>query len=124
LKPGGRFIFSVTHPCFNNSNTVHTAEREDRDGEIVTTYAVKIYGYLTPNARRGLAITGQPKPQVYFDRPLQTLLGSCFEAGFVMDALEEPGFAPDHPSGANGLSWGGNFSEIPPVLVARMRLPG
>jgi len=122
LKPGGRFVFSLMHPCFNNPSTTHTAEQEDRDGEIVTTYAMKVYGYLSPVARRGAAIRGQPRAQVTFHRSLQTLLGICFEAGFVMDALEEPGFSPDHPSGKNGLSWGGNFSEIPPVLMARMRL--
>jgi hypothetical protein len=41
----------------------------------------------------------------------------------VLDALEEPAFPPDHPSGQNSLSWGGNLSEIPPVLIARLRLP-
>lgn len=123
LRPGGRFLFSVLHPCFNSACTIHTAEQEDRGGELITTYAIKVRGYLTSRAQRGIAIRGQPKAQVYFDRPLQTLLGYCFDAGFVMDALEEPGFPPDHPSGPEGLSWGGNFSEIPPVLVARMLRP-
>jgi len=122
LKPAGRFVFSMMHPCFNNPSATHTAEREDRDGEIVTTYAMKVYGYLSATARRGAAIRGQPKAQVYFHRPLQTLFGQCFEAGFVLDALEEPAFSPDHPSGSDGLSWGGTFSEIPPVLMVRLRL--
>ncbi len=122
LQPGGCFIFSLMHPCFNNPRTTHTAEKEDRHGEIVTTYAMKVYGYLTAQARRGLAIQGQPQPQVYFHRPLQTVFGICFDAGFLMDGLVEPSFEPGHSSGASGLSWGGNFSEIPPVLVARMRL--
>ena len=122
LRPGGRIVFSVMHPCFNNPSTTHIAEQEDRDGEIVTTCAMKIYGYLSTVARRGAAIRGQPKAQVYFHRSLQTLLGICFEAGFVMDALEEPGFPPDYPSGGDGLSWGGSFSEFPPVLMVRMRL--
>jgi hypothetical protein len=51
------------------------------------------------------------------------LLGAGFQVGFVLDGLEERAFPPDHPSGRSPLSWGGNFSEIPPVLVARMRLP-
>lgn len=122
LRPGGRFLFSVIHPCFNQPASTHVAEQEDRDGEIVTTYAVKVMGYLSPLVRRGAAIRGQPRPQVYFHRPLHALLGAWFEAGFVIDALVEPGFPPDHPSGPEGLSWGGNFSEFPPVLIARMRL--
>jgi len=40
----------------------------------------------------------------------------------VLDGLEERAFPPDHPSTRDYLSWGANFSEIPPVLVARMRL--
>ena len=122
LKPGGRFIFSVMHPCFNNAHVVHFAEQADRDGEIVTMYGVKLTGYLSPSVERGAAIRNQPQPQLYFHRSLQTLLGAAFEAGFVMDALVEPGFPPEHDSGREGLSWGGNLSEIPPVLVARMRL--
>ena len=87
--------------------------------ELVTTYSTKVSGYMTPSARRGLALRGQPKPHVYFHRPLQVVLGAAFDAGFVLDALEERAFSPDHPPGRNALGWGPNFSEIPPVLVAR-----
>jgi 2-polyprenyl-3-methyl-5-hydroxy-6-metoxy-1,4-benzoquinol methylase len=124
LRPGGRFVFSVIHPCFNSAHTVHVAELEDREGEVVTVYSVKVSRYITPSAARGVAIVGQPKPQVYFHRPLQVLLGAAFEAGFILDALEERAFPPDHSSGRSPLAWGGNFSEIPPVLVGRLRQPG
>jgi 2-polyprenyl-3-methyl-5-hydroxy-6-metoxy-1,4-benzoquinol methylase len=124
LRPGGRFVFSVIHPCFNNPHMKHVAEMEDRAGEIVTTYSVKVFGYMTSTASRGVAIAGQPEPQFYFHRPLQDLLGAGLEVGLLLDGLEERAFPPDHPSGRNSLSWGGNFSEIPPVLVARLRLPG
>jgi 2-polyprenyl-3-methyl-5-hydroxy-6-metoxy-1,4-benzoquinol methylase len=123
LRAGGRFVFSVIHPCFNSPHMAHVAEMEDREGNIVTTYSVKIFGYMTPGAARGAAIAGQPKPQLYFHRPLQVLLGAGLEAGFVLNGLEERAFPPEHASGRNPLSWGGNFSEIPPVLVARLRLP-
>ena len=123
LKPGGRFVFAISHPCFNQAKASHVAEMEDREGEIVTTYAVKIRGYMTPSIAHGLAIVGQPQPQLYFDRPLHQLLGAGFAAGFVVDALEERAFAPDSPPGRNPLGWNGNFSEIPPVLVVRVRLP-
>jgi 2-polyprenyl-3-methyl-5-hydroxy-6-metoxy-1,4-benzoquinol methylase len=122
LRPGGRFVFSVIHPCFNNSRMVQMAEMEDRAGEVVTVYSVKVFGYMTPTVARGAAIAGQPKPQLYFHRPMQVLFGVGFDAGFVLDGLEERAFPPDHPLGRNPLAWGSNFSEIPPVLVARMRL--
>jgi 2-polyprenyl-3-methyl-5-hydroxy-6-metoxy-1,4-benzoquinol methylase len=124
LRPGGRFVFSVIHPCFNNPRSVHVAEMEDREGKVTTAYSIKVSHYNTPLVARGVAIVGQPKPQLYFHRPLQVLLGAAFEAGFVLDGLEERAFPPDHPSGRNPLSWGGSFSEIPPVLVGRLRLPG
>lgn len=124
LKAGGRFIFSVIHPCFNGPHMRHVAEMIDRDGEFVTVYSIKVFSYISSKAARGAAIGGQPKPQFYFHRPLEQLLGACFRVGFVLDALEEPTFPSDHPPGATPLSWGGNYSEIPPVLVARMRLWG
>lgn len=123
LRPGGRFVFSAIHPCFNNPSTVHVAEMEDREGEIVTVYGIKVRGYMTPTVARGAAIAGQPRPQLYFHRPLHVLLGAALEAGFVLDGLEERAFPPDHAPSRNPLGWSGRFSEIPPVLVARARLP-
>ena len=124
LCAGGRFVFSVIHPCFNSPHMAHVAEMEDREGDIVTVYSVKIFHYITPGVAHGVAISGQPRPQLIFHRPLQALLHAGFDAGFVLDDLEERAFPPDHPSGRNPLSWNGHFSEIPPVLVARMRLVG
>jgi ubiquinone/menaquinone biosynthesis C-methylase UbiE len=122
LRPRARFVFSVIHPCFNSAHVAHVAELEDREGEIATVFSVKVSSYMTPTVARGVAMRGQPEPHLYFHRPLQQLLCACFEAGFVLDGLEERAFPPDHPRGSNALSWGGDFSEIPPVLVARVRL--
>jgi 2-polyprenyl-3-methyl-5-hydroxy-6-metoxy-1,4-benzoquinol methylase len=121
LRPGGRFIFAIMHPCFNSVHTTLMGEQEDRQGKAVTTYSVKISGYMTPSVARGAALRGQPVPHVYFHRPLHEVLGAGFSAGFVLDALEERAFPPGHPPGRNAISWGRNFSEIPPALVVRMR---
>lgn len=123
LRPGGRFVFSVIHPCFNSPHMAHVAELEYRDGEFDTLYAVKVFGYITPTIAPGTAIAGQPQPQLYFHRPLQVLLGAGLKVGFVIDGFEERAFPPDHLPARNPLSWSGKFSEIPPVLIARMRLP-
>jgi len=123
LHPGGRFVFSVLHPCFNSSRMAHTAEVDYDNGDITTTYAVKVSGYLTPTVEYAQAIFGQPRKQLVFHRPLQVLLGAGFEAGFVLDGLEETSFPPD-PAGKNRLGWGSNFKEIPPVMVARLRMVG
>jgi hypothetical protein len=89
----------------------------------VTSYWLKLRGYMTLRTVRGLALRNQPEPHVYFDRPLQDVLGAGFAAGFVMDDLEERAFPADQPHGANPLSCGSHYSEFPPVLVARMRAP-
>jgi SAM-dependent methyltransferase len=120
LKPGGRFVFSIMHPCFNSGGVCKTVEEEDRGGEIILTHAVKVVNYATPTASKGIGVTGQPVPHYYFHRPLSLLLGHCFNAGFVLDGLEEPAFHPKTHTNRH-LSWE-NFENIPPVLVARLRL--
>ena len=121
LKPGGVFVFSLTHPAFNNSSCVHVVEEVDYEGEIKTVYSVKVSRYMTPYHAHGLALRDQPKPQLYFERPLQYYLNAGFETGFVLDGFAERAFPPEQPA-SHPLSWGGQFSEIPPILVARMRL--
>lgn len=119
LKPKGTFVFSLMHPAFNNASSMHVLEEFD-DGEIKTVYSVKISRYMTHYHAQGLALRGQPKPQMYFERPLQYYLNLGFQNGFVLDGFEERAFPPDHPQ-TTPLGWGGKFSEIPPVLVARLR---
>jgi SAM-dependent methyltransferase len=121
LKPGGIFVFTLMHPAFNNATSVHMAEERDDEGEIKTVYSVKISRYMTPHQMHGLAIRGQPEPQYYFERPLQYYFDIGFRNGFVLDGFEERAFPSGMPQ-KNPLSWGGNFSEIPPVLAARMKL--
>jgi len=58
-------------------------------------------------------------PHPYFHRPLSALLAPAFEAGLVLDAIEERGYPPED-IGSTPLSWDGRFSEIPAALVARM----
>ena len=122
LKPGAPFVFSVMHPAFNGAGAVMTAEVEDIDGELRTTYSMKVRHYLDEGMTRGVAINGQPRPQPYFHRPLQSLLGAGFEAAFVVDALEERAFPAGKETVRGRLSWD-NFPHIPPVLVVRMRAP-
>jgi len=120
LKPDGRFVFSLAHPCFNSGTFRLGIEEEDRAGEIVTTRYVRIAAYTQPQAARGLGMIGQPTPHYYFHRPLSELFGACFRNGFALDGMEEPTF-PSESSSPRPLSWA-NYTEIPPVLVARLRV--
>lgn len=120
LKPAGRFVFTIMHPCFNSMGTHLCMEEQDHGGELIVTPSVRVVRYLGVGATKGLAMIGQPAPQWYFHRPLHELLGACFAAGFVLDGLEEPAFASATPSD-RVFGWS-NFSEIPPMLAARLRL--
>jgi len=119
LEPAGRFVFSTTHPCFNTLGTRFVHEYEDADGEPVERRGVVISRYATPSVGEGVGIVGQPSKQLYFDRPLNELLRPFFEAGLMLDGIEEPTFPPrdDVPR----LHWDA-LAEIPPVLAARFRV--
>ena len=67
LVDGGFFVFSTHHPCFTNP--------KDK--------------YLTECIHKGEAIKGQPVMQNYYHRPLQNILNTAFENGFVLDAFCE-----------------------------------
>ncbi len=121
VRPGGRFVFVVAHPCFNSSGAYKAIEEADRDGELVVTRTIKVEKYITPFSSLGLGIIGQPEAQYYFHRPLQALLASAFRAGWIIDGLEEPTFPPEM-EGRRPFSWEA-FKEIPPVLAVRCRRP-
>lgn len=121
LKPAGRFVFAIPHPAFNTpAGSRPTLEEEDQAGELVETYSIKVSNYLRVRPTRGVGMPGEPEPHIYFHRPLSVLLGACFAAGFVLDGLEEPSFGPEEQA-SRPLGWA-NFKDIPPVLVARLRL--
>jgi 2-polyprenyl-3-methyl-5-hydroxy-6-metoxy-1,4-benzoquinol methylase len=121
IKPGGVFVFSLMHPAFNNPTSVHILEESDLSGEIITQYAIKSSRYMSHFQAYGLALRNQPKAQLYFHRPLDYYLNLGFKNGFSLDGFEERAFPPEAPA-SHVLSWGGQFHEFPPVLVARMRL--
>ncbi len=118
LRPGGRFVFALLHPCFNSAtDIIRVTEEVDREGVLVQTHALKISRYLTPTVHKGLGIIGQPVAQLYFHRPLHLVLNTCFEAGFVLDRLEEPALPPREDLLAS--SWA-SYADLPPFLVARL----
>jgi 2-polyprenyl-3-methyl-5-hydroxy-6-metoxy-1,4-benzoquinol methylase len=121
LKPEGRFVFSTTHPCFNQGDAQRVARWWDDRGVPRETTGVEVVRYLTPRKVWGAAMIGQPRAQPYFERPLSRLVAPFLDAGLVVDALEEPGFV-EEPETARSprFSWSSSFREIPPALVVRM----
>ena len=121
LKPGGRFVFSVTHPVFNSGSVRRIAEEQDKDGRLATTFGAIVTDYLIPRMNMGIGIRGQPEPQHYFHRPIAVLFNACFRHGFVLDWMEEPSLPEGAVRPERPLSWA-HFSAIPQALIARMRL--
>jgi 2-polyprenyl-3-methyl-5-hydroxy-6-metoxy-1,4-benzoquinol methylase len=119
LVPQGRFVFALTHPCFNHAGIRLAMEEEIKEGEVIVQRAVKVVTYKTTGATKGTAMIGQPRLQWYFDRTLSELLSACFAAGFVLDGLEEPAF-PAGETAERQFGWQA-YSEIPPILAARLR---
>lgn len=124
LKPGGRFVFSVVHPSFNNSvGTKIVAEEAYHGTDPRPEFSIKVWSYIRPQVTQGIGIVGQPVPHYYFHRPLSLLLRPFFDAGLALDGLEEPTFPPQTAEPLGLLSWR-NLPEIPPALVARLRVRG
>jgi 2-polyprenyl-3-methyl-5-hydroxy-6-metoxy-1,4-benzoquinol methylase len=120
LAPGGIFVFSVTHPCFHSAAIQRFAEiSEDEPGRHLVRSGVKVSSYLSPSARKTEGIVGQPEPQWFFHRPISALFQLGFEAGFVVDGIEEPRFPGDQPRA--GVRWH-DMPDIPPILVVRMKI--
>jgi SAM-dependent methyltransferase len=120
LTPGGCFVGSLCHPCFNSGFAKHGVERHDLGGELVEEYYIRVCRYGEPHTTKGVAMQGQPVSQYYFHRPISMLLNAFFAHGFVLDGIEEPMF---EPSAATNQLFETVFQQNPPALVFRMRLP-
>ena len=120
LVPGGRFVFSTTHPCFNHSGMRLAVEERIEEGDVIAERSVRVVTYKSTGAAKGIAMVGQPRVQWYFERTLSEILNAGFAAGFVLDAIEEPAFPPGHEPTGRPFGWQ-SYTEIPPVLAARMR---
>lgn len=120
LRPGGRFVYAIPHPCFHSTATSIVGEQVDEHGDLVTHWSVRVRDYLGLRAQRGIGIIGQPQPHWYFDRPLGAIFGACFASGFALDGFEELPIPPreEEPRPFSFETVPG----IPIALIARMRL--
>lgn len=116
LKPGGTFIFSIPHPCFQSPGARKAYETEDRDGKAVSRSFVHISQYATPGSYESIGIKGQPVPHWMFHRPLASYIQLFNASGFALDGMEEPTFRKEGDDSGK-FEW----DEIPPVLLMRFK---
>lgn len=86
LKPGGRFIVVMTHPCFRVPRQTHWGWDEEKRLEY---RRIDLYATETP-----IPILTPPmaKSDIYtmtYHRPLQSYFKALSEAGLAVDGLEE-----------------------------------
>ena len=121
LTGNGRFVFATSHPAFNSNNPVFVLEMGDDDGDISYNRSIKISTYLEAKPVLGGGAKGEPNPHYYYHRPLKELLGAGFEAGLILDGIEEVAFPPDKLNFEKAVGWD-TLSQIPAVLAGRFKV--
>jgi SAM-dependent methyltransferase len=104
LPTGGVFVFSAVHPCFETPGHSFT---EDGKGLITTNY-------IKPQRILQKILGDNSKCAYHWHRPLHELLRICFNAGFILDSLEEPVFA-------EGCCTHSVWESVPLPIVMRVR---
>lgn len=121
LGENGRFVFSTMHPAFSSNHPIFIMERGDANGELYTHYSLKISNYLDISPMKGAGAVDEPNPHYYYHRPMQDLLGTAFEAGLVLDGMDEPAFPRIPINRKQTVGWD-TLWQIPPVLSCRLRV--
>ena len=83
LKPGGWFVFAITHPCFE---TPHAGLMETDEGTVVRT----VWGYFQERfwtSRNPGGVRGRVGE---YHRMLSTYLNTLIATGFAMEQMREP----------------------------------
>ena len=88
LRPGGRFLFSVTHPCFERP-VPGAWVREPPDSERVEEWRGLLVDRYFDRIAVWWAPSGEP-PMVGFHRTLEDYVAALHDAGFVVTRMEEP----------------------------------
>ena len=120
LKPAGRFVFSLPHPCFNSNDMTFSADYVVQHDRAEQVFGVEIRQYLTMAPGLSVGILNQPQPHYFFHRPLSAIFAACFSGGFLVDGLEEPAYPPGATGGKNTFSWR-RRPDIPPAIVIRAK---
>lgn len=118
LKPGGRFVMAVTHPCFRIPRQSHWGWDESKKMEYrrVDIYATETkIPILTPPMADSKVYT------VTWHRPLQSYFSALSRAGLVVDHLEEWHSNKESQPGKRAKAENRARREIPLFLAIRAR---
>jgi ubiquinone/menaquinone biosynthesis C-methylase UbiE len=107
LRPGGWFVFTIIHPCYNPAPS---GEQLTPEGWIRT-----VAGYFTEGYWRSDARTGPPGKVGAYHRTLSTYVNSLIELGLTIERIAEPRLTGAHA--ASRPVW----TEVPAALTVRCR---
>jgi ubiquinone/menaquinone biosynthesis C-methylase UbiE len=118
LKPGGRLVMVVTHPCFRIPRQTHWGWDEEKKMEYrrVDRYASEmLIPILTPPFARSQIFTST------YHRPLESYFQAITEAGLMVDGLEEWVSKKESEPGKRSRGENRARREIPLFLALRAR---
>lgn len=122
LKPGGRLIVVMVHPCFRVPGQSHW-HWDETSG----THSRLVGGYLTSGrveikTHPGLAAHGKDdRATIHFHRPLQAYVNTLGNAGLLIDHLEEWTSHRTSTPGRREAAFDRVRKEIPLFLALRAR---
>ena len=111
LRPGGWFVFAVTHPCFQVPEGRWTGQKGG-------TVRREVRGYFREIRWRSENPHGVRGQVGAYHRTLTTYLNTCIEAGLTLERFAEPQALDETAQRVPG------YAEVPAVLVVRCRKMG
>ncbi len=114
----GRFVFSLSHPCFDVDTRSAWVVESGTSGE--PTVFRKVTGYRTPHSDRFLWRLGPDRTRytVGYHRPLEWYSRALRAGGWAIVGLSEPSPAPEYGNQRVPKSW---VEDIPMHLVVDAR---
>ena len=119
LKPGGKFVFSITHPVFKSGSRRIAIDEEDHSNQAVRNTSIQVFNYTKLHHCEGIGIVGQPEAHQYFHGSTSSLINLFTDHGFVLDCLEEPVYKGER---SNNKLTSTAYQEFPPFLFFGMNL--
>lgn len=83
LRDGGRFVFTITHPCFQMPGAAWNLDERGRP------LFKRVDRYFEEQYWQGASEGGRERPGA-FHRTLETYVANLLAAGFTLEALREP----------------------------------
>jgi ubiquinone/menaquinone biosynthesis C-methylase UbiE len=108
LRPGGWFVFAITHPCFQVPQGRWTGQKGG-------TIRREVRGYFREIAWRSDNPHGVRGQVGAYHRTLTTYLNACITAGLTLEQFAEPQAEDETALRVPG------YAEVPAVLVVRCR---